>query len=88
VLRCLFVPIERSASVNQLQIQSMIWTSTLQIRKHEYSGDLDLIILFVGILSLYAINLDAVSLFAVSSFTFLVILMMLLYLMYSIDLNE
>ena len=88
VLRCLFVSIERSASVNQLQIQSMIWTSTLQIRKHGYSGDFDLIILFVGILSLYAINLDVVSLFAVSSFTFLVILMMLLYLMYSINLNE
>jgi len=65
----------------------MIWTSTLQIRKHVYSDDLDLIILFVGILSLYAINLDAVSMFAVSSFTFLTILMMLLYLMYSINLN-
>jgi len=50
MLPCLFVPIERSASVNQLQIQSIIWTSTLQIRKHEYSGDFDLIILFVGIL--------------------------------------
>jgi len=35
---------------DQLQsIQSMIWTSTLQIRKHEYSGDLDFIILFVDI---------------------------------------
>jgi len=88
LLRCSFVPIERSTSVNQLQIQSMIWTSTLQIRKHEYSGDLDLIILFVGILPLYAINLDALSMFAVSSFMFLAILMMLLYLMYSIDLNE
>jgi len=49
----------------------MIWTSTLQIRKHEYSGDLDLIILFIGILSLYAINLDDVSMFAISSFTFI-----------------
>jgi len=88
LLRCSFVPIERSTSVNQLQIQSMIWTSTLQIRKHGYSGDLDLIILFVGILPLYAINLDVVSMFTVSSFTFLAILMMLLYLMYSIDLNE
>jgi len=56
--------------------------------KHGYSGDFDLIRLFVGILPLYAINLDAMSLFAVSSFTFLAILMMLLYLMYSIDLNE
>jgi len=75
------------ALVNQLHIQSMIWTSTLQIWKHGYSGDFDLIILFIGILSLYAINLDVVSLFAVSSFTFLAILMILLYLMYSIDLN-
>ena len=49
----------------------MIWTSTLQIQKQEYSGDLDFIILFVGILPLYAINLGAVSLFADSSFTFL-----------------
>jgi len=60
----------------------------LQIRKPGYSGDLDLIILFVGILLLYVINLDVVSMFAVSFFTFLAILMMLLYLMYSIDLNE
>jgi len=88
LLRCSFVPIERSTSVNQLQIQSMIWTSTLQIRKHGCSSDLDLSISFVGILPLYAINLDAGSLFAVSSFTFLAILMMLLYLMYSIDLNK
>jgi len=62
----------------------MIWTLTLQIWKHDYYGDLDLIILFVGILPLYVINLDVVSLFAVSSFTFLTILMMLLY----INLNE
>ncbi|AES91559.1 transmembrane protein, putative [Medicago truncatula] len=62
----------------------MIWTSTLQIQKQEYSGDLDYIILFVGILPLYAINLGAVSLFADSFFTFLAILI----LMYSIDLNE
>jgi len=62
----------------------MIWTPTLQIRKHEYSGDLDLIILFVDILSLYAINLDVASLFADSSFTFLAMLI----LMYSINLNE
>jgi len=36
----------------------------LQIRKHEYFGNLDFIILFVGILQLYAINLGAMSLFA------------------------
>jgi len=39
-------------------------------------GDLDFIILFVGILPLYAINLGVVSLFAVSTFTFLAILVM------------
>jgi len=33
----------------------------LQIQKHGYSGDLDFIILFVGILLLYAINLGVVS---------------------------
>jgi len=49
----------------------MIWASTLQIRKHEYFGGLDFIILFVGILPLYAINLSDVSLFIDSSFTFL-----------------
>ncbi|CAJ2647511.1 unnamed protein product [Trifolium pratense] len=38
----------------------MIWTSTLQIRKHGYFGDFSFIILlFVGILPLYAINTDA-----------------------------
>jgi len=47
------VPIEIS-TISQLQIQSMIWASTLQIRKHEYFGDLEFIILFVGILPLYA----------------------------------
>ncbi|AET03591.1 transmembrane protein, putative [Medicago truncatula] len=49
----------------------MIWTSTLQIRKHVYFSDLSFIILFVGILPLYAINLGVVSLFADSPFTFL-----------------
>jgi len=48
----------------------MIWTSTLQIRKQEYSGDLDFIILFVGILPLYAINLGDVSLFTDSPLRF------------------
>jgi len=49
----------------------MIWASTLQIRKHEYFGDLDFLILFVGIWSLYAINSGIVSMFADSPFTFL-----------------
>jgi len=50
-------------------------SSTLQIRRHEYSGDLDIVILviFVGICTLlfYAINMDVVSLFTDSSFLFL-----------------
>jgi len=50
-------------------------SSTLQIRRHEYSGDLNTIILviFVGIntLSFYAINMDDVSLFTDSYFLFL-----------------
>jgi len=49
----------------------MIWASTLQIRTHGYFGDLDFIILFVGILPLYAINLGVVSLFEYSPFTFI-----------------
>jgi len=43
----------------------------LQIRKHGYFDELCFIILFVGILPLYAINLGAMSLFADSSITFL-----------------
>jgi len=66
----------------------MIWASTLQIGKYGYYGDLDFIVLFVGILSLHAINLGDVTLFAVSPFEFLMILMILLYRMYSINLNE
>jgi len=73
---------------SQSQVQSMVWASTLQIWKHVYSGDLDFIILYVSILSLCAINLGVVNLFVNSSFTFLVILIMLLYLMYSINLNK
>jgi len=65
-------------SFEQVQIRSITMTltsSTLQIRRHEYSGDMNIIILFicVGIctLSFYAINMDAVSLFTYSSFSFL-----------------
>jgi len=57
----------------------------LQIQKYGYYGDLDFIILFVGILSLYAIDL---MLFTDLSFMFLTRLIMLLYLVYSINLNE
>jgi len=53
----------------------MFWTSTLQIRKDRYSDDLEVIILFVGILS---INLGDVSLFAYSPFTFLATLIVLI----------
>ncbi|AES67346.1 transmembrane protein, putative [Medicago truncatula] len=49
----------------------MTWASTLQIRKHGYFGDLNFIILFVGILPSYAINLGDASLFADSPFMFL-----------------
>jgi len=49
----------------------MIWASTLKIWKHVNFGDLGFIILFVGILSFYAINLGVMSLFTDSPFTFL-----------------
>jgi len=68
--RCLFNSYWK-IDINQLQSRSMIWASTLQIWKHGYFGGLDFIILFVGILPLYVINLGVVSLFTDSSFTFL-----------------
>jgi len=61
-----------------MQIRSMTMTlasSTLQIRRHEYSGDKNIVILFIfvgiGTLSFYAINMDVVSLFTDSAFSFL-----------------
>ncbi|AES63810.1 transmembrane protein, putative [Medicago truncatula] len=47
-------------------------SSMLQIRRHGYSGDLNIVIC-VGICTLpfYAINMDVVSLFTDSSFLFL-----------------
>jgi len=49
--------------------------STLQIRSHECSGDFNIVILVIfvgiGILPFYAINMDVVSLFTISSFLFL-----------------
>ena len=57
-------------SFDPVQIQSMtLASSTLQIRKHGYSGDLNIVIC-VGICTLpfYAINVDDVSLFTDSSF--------------------
>ncbi|AES61589.1 transmembrane protein, putative [Medicago truncatula] len=57
-------------SFDPVQIQSMIVeSSTLQIQRHGYSGDLKIVIC-VGICTLpfYAINMDVVSLFTYSSF--------------------
>ncbi|AES98356.1 transmembrane protein, putative [Medicago truncatula] len=55
-----------------VRIQSMtLSSSTLQIRRHGYSGDMNIVI-SVGVctLSFFAINMDVVSLFAGSSFLF------------------
>jgi hypothetical protein len=57
-----------------------VWASTLQIRSHRYFDNFNFIILFVvGILLLYAINLNIVSMLADTFFTFLVMLNMWLY---------
>jgi len=59
--------------IGSMQFQSMtLASSTLQIRRHGYSGDLNIVIC-VGICTLpfYAINMDVVSLFTDSSFLFL-----------------
>jgi len=72
LVRCLFNS-GWKISFEQVQIRSMtLASSALQIRRHEYSEDLNIVI-FVGIrtLSFYAINMDAVSLFTYSSFLFL-----------------
>ena len=47
--------------------------STLQIRIYEYSGDSNIVLLFVSIciIMCYAINMDVVSLFANAFFLFL-----------------
>jgi len=61
-------------SFDPVQIQSMtLVSSTLQIRRHGYSGDLNIVIC-VGIctLSFYAINMDVMSMFTDSSSLFLV----------------
>ncbi|RHN47522.1 hypothetical protein MtrunA17_Chr7g0253901 [Medicago truncatula] len=60
-------------SLDPVQIQSMnLASSTLQILRHEYFGDLNIVI-SVGfcILPCYVINMDAVSLFTDSSLLFL-----------------
>jgi len=68
-LRCSFDSYWRSI------IQSKIWASTLH-RRHECSGHFNFILsyIFVDIMSLYTINLDVVSLFTDSFFTFLAVL--------------
>ena len=86
--RCVVRRLVRRCLISRL-IAMLIWfiledQLRQRCRKYRYSRDLDFIILFVGILSLYAINFGAVSLFADSPFTFLVMLI----LMYSINLNE
>ncbi|AES88869.1 transmembrane protein, putative [Medicago truncatula] len=56
-----------------MQIQPMtLASSTLQIQRHDYSGDFNIVI-FVGLCTLPfdAINIDVVSLFTDSSFLFL-----------------
>jgi len=75
--RCLFDS-GWKISFEQVQIRSKTMTlasSTLQIRRHEYSGDMNIVILviFVGIITLpfYAINMDVVTLFTDSSLLFL-----------------
>jgi len=83
LMRCLF-DLGWKISFEQVQIRSMTMTlasSTLQIQRHEYSGDFNIfiysgdfnivmLVIFVGIgtLPIY----DAVSLFTNSSFLFLV----------------
>jgi len=64
-----------NVSFEHVQIRSMtmiLASSTLQIRRHEYSRDFNIVI-FVSIRTLpfYAINMDIVSLFTDSSFLFL-----------------
>jgi len=50
-------------------------SSRLQIQRHEYFGDINIVILVISVgigrLSFYAINMDDVSLFTDSSFLFL-----------------
>jgi len=77
LVRCLFDS-GWKISFEQVQIRSMtlsLASSTLQIRRHEYSKDFNIVILviFVGICTLpfYAINMDVLSLFTDLSFLFL-----------------
>jgi hypothetical protein len=64
--------------------------STMKIRRHLYFGNFYFVTLFVSLsMPFYVINLDAVSLFADSYFSFLALLNLYLYLMYlSVWMNE
>ena len=75
LVRCSFVSVWK-ITVDPVQIESMTFVpSTLQIRRHGYSENFN-IVKYVGLCNVpfYAINTDAVSLFADSSFLFLAIL--------------
>jgi len=64
----LFIQILILASIQSMTLAS----STLQIRKHGYSGYLNIVICVnFCILSFYTINMNVMSLFAYSSFLFL-----------------
>lgn len=71
---CLF-GLDWQISFNSMHIQSMILTSSmLQTQRHWYFGHFNFVIFvdfvtFVGILSLYAINMGVVSLFVDSFFS-------------------
>jgi len=58
MLRCLF------DSYWKIHYSINDWRSMLQIWKHAYYDHFNFIVLYVGILPLFAINLDAVSLLA------------------------
>jgi len=72
LFRCLFGS-GCQISFDLVQIEPItLASSTLQIRRHDHSGDFNIVI-FVGLhtLPFYAINMDDVSLFTDSSFLFL-----------------
>jgi hypothetical protein len=90
LVRCSFVA-GWKIKFGPVQIQSMTFVSSLlQIRMHGYSGHFN-IVKYVGLCNMpfYAINTDAVSLFADSSFLFLAILSLYcINVLFSIWMNE
>jgi hypothetical protein len=88
LLRCSFDWIGRSALVNYW-LALWLSSSTMQIRRHMYSGYFDFITLFVGMTTpFYAIKLDVVNLLLDLFFLFLATLNLYLNLMYSTNFNE